>query len=154
MLIFPTFRNSVVDVNSNISFDKCQHREIKLDASPKNKKYNKVRELQAVRWENIKVEDHHNYTLVGPFTENTVDESQCHPIIPDSGEVADTGHTCNEMVGSKFKISNYMLIYFTNEVSYTFTVPSPTACPMSCVASVLAYSVRRLVGNMHWLLLI
>ena len=78
----------------------------KLDAS----KNDRVRELQAVRWENIKVEDHHNYALVGPFTENTVDESQCHPIIQDSGEVAYTGQTCNEMVSSKFKISNYMLI--------------------------------------------
>ena len=39
------------------------------------KKYDRVRELQAVRWENIKV-DHHNYALVGPFTENIVDERQ------------------------------------------------------------------------------
>ena len=60
----------------------------------KKKKYDRFRELQAVRWENIKVEDHHNYALVGPFTENTVDESQCHPIIQDSGEVAYSGHTC------------------------------------------------------------
>ena len=119
----------MVDVKNNISFDKCQHREIKLDASKKKKKkYDKVRELQAVRWENIKVEDHYNYTLVGPFTENTVDESQCHPIIPDSGEVADTGHTCNEMVGSKFKISNYMLIYFKNEVSYKHIYFSISNC--------------------------
>ena len=59
--------------------------------------------MQAVRWENIEVEDHHNYALVGPFTENTVDESQCHPIIQDSGEVADTCHTSNKMVGSMFK---------------------------------------------------
>ena len=78
------------------------------------KKYDRVTELQAVRWENIKVEDHHNYALVGPFTENVVDESQfhaCHPTIPDSGEVADIGHTCNETVGSQFRISNYMLIF-------------------------------------------
>ena len=76
------------------------------------KKNDRVRELQAVRWENIKV-DHHNYALVGPFTENVVDESHCHachPTILDSGEVADIGHTCNETVGSQFRISNCMLI--------------------------------------------
>ena len=27
-------------------------------------------------------------------------KNQCHPTIPDYGEVADTGHTCNETVGS------------------------------------------------------
>lgn len=51
-------------------------------------------ESESCKLENIKVEDHHNYALVGPFTENTVDESQCHPIIQDSGEVAYSGHTC------------------------------------------------------------
>lgn len=144
LLIFTTFRISVVDVKNNISFDKCQNREIKLDAS-KKKKYDKVRELQAVRWENINVEDHQNYTLVGPFTENTVDESQCHPIIPDSGEVADTGHTCNKMVGSKFKISNYMLIYFKNEVrhkhiSISNCLPYVVCCIRTCI---LCATTRR-----------
>ena len=113
----------------------------------KEKKYDRVRELQAVRWENIKVEDHHNYTLVGSFTENTVDESRCHPIIPDSGEVVDTGHTCNKMVGCRFKISNYMLIYFKNEVSYKhiyFSISNCLPYVVCCIRTcILCATTRR-----------
>ena len=62
MLIFSTFHILIVDVNDN-KLDSTNvniaNKEIKLGVSEK-KNYDRVRELQVVRWENIKIDDQHN----------------------------------------------------------------------------------------------